>query len=311
MGGRKKGFKQTLIFLAGAFVVFLAASLFLTEAGIARLYPFAVRGQLEEISPSGNSYTVYHGARSAVATADVIVVGIDPEIAQSYDVLGHFMRFAKQYSEIGAVVLAVDDEGAEEINLLLSSESGGIQKGRAALLQNMPRLSVDFVDFVTELAYVNATMTPARKFIAMSYTDGEGAVLSEKLIEAHDYATEKHQTCFVVADVELLCDGSLSASLEEMFGDDVLILKTRYSGKDYEGPSALSLPFMGSVPKEYFVSEKHLLGYNRYANSTLNFFRDGENTNYAEKISGVDSNGFFFVISNGTPAIYETTEVES
>ncbi len=306
--GRKRRLKQTAVFFVTAILVFLAASVFLTESGIERLYPLAVRTQVETVAPSGNSYTVYQTTRANVASCDVIVVGIDPDIAQSYDVLGHFARFAKQYSEIGAFLLAVDEKTAAEINAFLSDDSGGILKGRQTLLQSCPGLSVDFIDFVTELAYVNATMTPGRKYTVESIYDANGEVSIDRLVTAAAEQTEQQKTCFAVVDGALLEDKTFSEELASQFGEDLLTVKMRYSGSNAEGATALQLPFTGSGTQTYFVSCIRLLDFNHYANKTLNFFRDGENIDYAKKISGFDWKDFFFVIANGTPVVYDRAQ---
>lgn len=307
MNRRKKRWKQTVIFLVSALFVCLAASLFLTEAGITRLYPFAVRTQTEEISPSGNSYTVYHNLRSSVGAAEMIVVGVDLNIGESYDLLGHFMRFAKQYSEIGIVLLPVSEGDAEEINQFLTAESSEIQRKREELLKSMPHFSVDFIDFLTELAYVNATVVPTRKFTASAYLNEDGTVSYDMIRKAKEEAKENHRTCFTAADISVV-ESELNDELATMFDENLFLLKTRYSGKDYSGASALQLPFVGSMPEYYLVSGRELVWFNHYANRVLNFFNDGETVDYAEKISGVRWQDYFFVIANGTPVIYEKTE---
>lgn len=303
---RKKRIKQPLIFLAAALLVCLGASLFLTEGGIAKLYPLAVRAGMEEFSPSGNSYTVYYNARAKTASSDVIVVGIDPEIAQSYDALGHFFRFAKQYSEISTVLLPVSEGETESINVLLSSASSEIQGNRLALLDSSS-FSVDFVDFLTELAYVNATVTPVRKFTAASLLDENGTVSAGILEKMNAELAGQRKTCFAVVDMDLIENGTLEIELEEMFGEELMLIKTRYSGRDYDGTSVLKLPFTGSAPKCSFVSAANMSGFNNYANSVLNYVRGGDKVDYAEKISEVEGDGFFFVITNGTAEVYENS----
>lgn len=300
---RKSRAKPLLLFIIVALAVHLLAVFFLTEGGLARLYPFVARAYAEELTPSGNSYAVYYDVRLSVAESDILVVGIDPETAQSYDVLGHFIRFAKQYSNIGNIVLAEDRQTMRQIARLVCSTDMELRGVWSELLKSQFGVSDDFADFLEELAYVNGTTPPIRKFTVSSMLDENGEISVETLYsEFISTFNETGQTTLAAVDISLLDDAEFSAALESRFGDRLLILKTRYSdGASFD--DGLNMPFTGSEPRAYFVCGDRMEWFYDYVNWALNVFSDGNKTDYAEAITG-DNQGFFFVITHGTPITY-------
>lgn len=312
---RKNRTKAIVIFIAAVLAVHFTAVLFLTEDGITRLYPFAVRAYAEELTPSGNSYAVYYNARLTVSESEIIVVGIDPSMAQSYDVLGHFIRFAKQYSNIGNIMLGSDELTTRQISRLVESTDEELQITRTNLLKSQFGISNDFADFLAELAYVNRTMTPVRKFTVSSSLDDAGNVSPDQIYaEFAAVRSQTEQTTLAVVDIALLDNTDFAAALKSRFGDRLLTLKMRYSGSETGAEesmgSALDLPFTGSGTKVYFVCGDRLNWFYNYANRMLNFFRDADYYDYASDITG-DNQGFFFVVANGTPVTYEDFADES
>ena len=307
-GHRKPGIKTIVIFLAAALLIHGAAALFLTEGGIRRLYPFAVRGYTEELNPSGNSYAVYYNARLAVTENNVLVVGIDPDVAESYDVLGHFIRFVRLYSDIGSIVLDTDRSVTRQIQRMVESTDEEMQLVRAGLLKTQFGVSDDFTDFLTELAYVNATMAPVRKFTASSILDDDGTVSADLLYEQYELTCSgSDHTLLVVVDIDLLDDPAFTEELESRFTDGLMILKMRYTNGEKGKPSTLNLPFTGKTFRAYFVCGEQLTWFGEYANRMLNFFRDSAPADYAKAIAG-DTREFFFVLANGSPATYTEPE---
>lgn len=308
---RKSRKKAIVIFIAAVLAIHFTAVLFLTENGIARLYPFAVRAYAEELNPSGNSYAVYYNARLTVSESEMIVVGIDPSVAQSYDALGHFFRFAKQYSNIGNVMLETDKMITRQIGRLVISTDEELKSVRTEILKTEFGVSNDFSDFLTELAFVNGTMAPVRKFTVSSSLDDNGAVSVDKMYtEFSAMYHETEQTTMAVVDIALLDSADFTAALKERFGDRLLTIKMRYSDdEEHSRESKLNLPFAGRGTKVYFVCGSRLDWFYHYANRMLNFFKGADGFDYAEKITG-DNRGFFFVVSNGTPVTYVTASAE-
>ena len=93
------------IFLAAVAAIQGLALLLLTPAGLERIHPFFVRVHAEAFEPSANTYAVYYDTRTEVAEADLIVIGIDGNVSESYDLLGHFTRFVKQYNNYSAILM--------------------------------------------------------------------------------------------------------------------------------------------------------------------------------------------------------------
>lgn len=315
-GSKSKAVKTVAIFISVALLVHFSAVLFLTENGISRLYPFAVRVYAEEFIPSGNSYAVYYNARLAVSESRVIVFGIDKSIAQSYDVLGHFMRFAKQYSNICSLLLDINESAVNQVNKLISESDERRYEARLSVLNNRYGFNTDFSDFLGELRYINATMPPVKKFSVASSLDSNGNVSIENIYSKYaEFLSEtqsqlKH-TVMAVVDINLLDNAGFMADISEKFGDSALIIKTRYNDSYTErqtesvdsnasgSVSHISFPFSGDKTKTYFVCGERLKWFYDYADRILNFFDGRDNISYSGKITG-ENKGFFFVISNGT-----------
>ena len=97
--------RRILAFVIAAVLIQGLALLFFTPAGIERLLFLPLRLHAEKFKPDNNAYAVYYDTRTDVAAADLIVVGIDTHVAESYDALGHFSRYVKQYNDFSAVLM--------------------------------------------------------------------------------------------------------------------------------------------------------------------------------------------------------------
>lgn len=311
---------------AAALILHFGMALFLTEGGVARLYPFAVRTAAEELAPSGNAYAVYYDARLAVSESEMIVLGTDFDVAESYDVMGHFLRFVKQYVNVGVVLLDIEEQEAFHAAKLLEETSARNHSLRLSMMRTRFGISRDFADFLSELYYVNATMTPVRKFTVESGRDEGGTVTADRLYEAFltlrsaEKPTGAVQTAMAVVDETMLEDETFVHALRERFGDGLLLLKTRYAGGPAEtnGESEadasfvslrrFSLPFAGQGA--YFVCGSRLTWFYRYVNWVHDTFGKDDGADWAEEITGGDRS-FFFVIKDGTAVSYEKEETET
>ena len=103
-----KKIRTIVIFAAVVVVIQGFALLFLTSTGMEKLYPLFVRASAEKIETDSNSYVAYYNTRKQVAEADLIVIGADEAVAESYDMLGHFSRFLKQYNNFSDVFFDID-----------------------------------------------------------------------------------------------------------------------------------------------------------------------------------------------------------
>ena len=92
----KTRIRRILKFAAAILLAQTLALLFLTPAGIDFMFPPVARVNAEKFSPDSNTYAVYYDIRVEVSQADLIVVGVDHGIAESFDL--HILRAVEEES---------------------------------------------------------------------------------------------------------------------------------------------------------------------------------------------------------------------
>lgn len=299
-------------FAAAVLIVQTAALLFLTPMGLEVLFPPAARVNAEKFSPGGNTYAVYYDIRAEVAGADLIVVGIDYGIAESYDLLGHFTRFAKQYNNFSAVItnMSVSQQRVAE-NIFRQSEEKDYQR-RITVLRERTGMSSDYCDYIAELFLINRTMTEIRKLNVLSYaipTDDEYVENADRLSKMSK--AERVMYCADSAERSSLCavdcadltyGSEFRTELDALCADrdlKVMYLQVQYSGScaDGDGHPTYRFPDYHSDPAFFFVENEKVDLYYRYYSTILGSNRDRVNdpldTRYTD---------YYFVITNGTNA---------
>ena len=78
----RKNIRRTLTFVLAVILIQGLALLFFTPAGLERVFVLPLRLHAEKFKPDNNAYAVYYDSRTDVAAADLIVVGIDPNVAE-------------------------------------------------------------------------------------------------------------------------------------------------------------------------------------------------------------------------------------
>lgn len=296
-----KNIKRALLFVCAVVVLQGLALLFLTPAGLDIVYQIPLRINAESFKPENNTYVVYYDTRVEISDADLVVVGIDDNIAQSYDVLGHFTRFLKQYNNISAVMLDLDRVGYRIASGLMSEDSEEIFYSKLAALGESVGLSTDYLDYFSELFVVNSTMPPVRKFDIMSYSIvGDELTLAEQISDAFD-KTEKSALC-VVDSLELSADSTFRAELDAlMHKEKVVYIEVVYT-ESCESPEthyAVKFPFEADEPTVYFVNNGKFSSYYSYYNKVVGLF--GTNKVLKNRLD-TRYTDYFFVISKGTLA---------
>lgn len=299
-------------FAAAVLIVQTAALLFLTPMGLEVLFPPAARVNAEKFSPGGNTYAVYYDIRAEVAGADLIVVGIDYGIAESYDLLGHFTRFAKQYNNFSAVItnMSVSQQRVAE-NIFRQSEEKDYQR-RITVLRERTGMSSDYCDYIAELFLINRTMTEIRKLNVLSYaipTDDEYVENADRLAKMSK--AERVMYCADSAERSSLCavdcadltyGSEFRTELDALCAErdlKVMYLQVQYSGScaDGDGHPTYRFPDYHSDPAFFFVENEKVDLYYRYYSTILGSNRDRVNdpldTRYTD---------YYFVITNGTNA---------
>ena len=308
-------------FIAAVLILQAAALLFLTPAGIDFLFPPVARVSAEKFSPTGNTYAVYYDIRVEVSQADLIVVGMDYGIAESFDLLGHFTRFAKQYNNFSAVLLdmSVSQQSVAQ-NLFRQEEEAQFLK-RLTVLQERTGMSSDYCDYLTELFLINRTMTAVRKLniytyaapeeedYVMNYEELSAMSKAERVIHAYQ-SSERSAVCAVTCD-DLVYGSGFRTELDVLAAENglnVMYLQVQYAGDSAEGDGhpAYRFPDYHSEPSFFFVDDAKAEWYYRYYNAVA-----GKNHEKLDDPLDTRFTDHYFVITHGTAAeILTETEGE-
>lgn len=308
-------------FVAAVLIAQALALLFLTPAGIDLLFPPVARVNAEKFSPESNTYAVYYDLRVEVSQADLIVVGMDYGIAESFDLLGHFTRFVKQYNNYSAVLLdmTIAQQNVAQ-NIFFQDEEGQYMK-RITILQERTGMSADFCDYLTELFLINRTMTDIRKLNVYSYaapTEEDYVMNAEELramstperIMENFRSTERSAIC-AVHTADLMYGSDFRTELDalaEAEGINVMYLQTQYAGSSAEGEGHpdYRFPDYHTEPTVFLVEDAGADWYYRYYNAVADKNRgkltDPLDTRFTDH---------YFVVTHGTPVkTLETTEIQ-
>ncbi len=308
----KKQFRQIAKFVAAILIVQAVALLFLTPQGMEFLFPPVARVHAEKFEPESNTYAVYYDTRVEISNADLIVVGIDFGIAESYDLLGHFTRFAKQYNNYSAVLLDLQySQQSLAQNLLSQTEEDAFMK-RISWLTERTGLPTEFCDYLSEIFLINRTVTDIREVEVLTYTaPGENDSVenaaelaamtkAERVFTAYR-STERSALC--VVDCEDLRMGSdFRRGLDTIAKAaklNVMYLQVQYNGScaEGEGHPTYRFPDYHTDPTVFFVDNSGAAWFYRYYAAVAGLNRD---KNAVENSLDSRFTDHYFVIVHGT-----------
>lgn len=301
--------KGICVFLAAVVLLQGLALLLLTPAGLEKIHPFFVRIHAEKFDPSTNTYAVYYDTRTEVAAADLVVIGIDGTVGESYDILGHFTRFVKQYNNFSAVMMDLTSSQRMLSNSLLTQTSESRFDRRVEAMRENAGMTADFTDYFTELFIINRTMTADRKFEILSYSE---KIINESDSTAdmtgQDWASVVAESCVGVTrsaicavDSRLLEQNSgFREALASVLPDKrIVFVQTWYDGAS-ESPdthSGFEFPVNFGEKAVYFVDDGRSDGFYSYYRGVAlipggeRSLEDPLDTRYTD---------YYFVISGGT-----------
>ncbi|MBQ4353877.1 MAG: hypothetical protein IJC71_03175 [Clostridia bacterium] len=297
-------FKQVLGFLLAAVILLAAVLVFLTPAGLEVLFPVFLRVRAEKYTPDSNTYAVYYDLRTEIAEADLVVVGVDPDVAESYEALGHFSRFMKQYNNYDGVLINCNRAAERIASGLLREVDEQRFYSRLEVLREKG-LSHEVCDYLSELFVINTTMPPVRKFEIHSYTGtnyAEETTLAEKI--ADTYTSCERSAIAIVVVHELDDEGSFRLELEQILhGKTIIFLQMQYTDNCPSGEASapVGFPFRGEKPAVYFVKNSDFTPFYTYYDfvtglyGTSSYLTDRLDTRFTD---------YFFIISNGTASTY-------
>ena len=309
--GMLRTIKGICVFLAAAVLLQGLALLLLTPAGLEKIHPFFVRVHAEKFDPSTNTYAVYYDTRTEIAAADLVVIGMDGAVAESYDILGHFTRFVKQYNNFSAVMMNLTSSQRMLSNSLLSQTVEDRFERRVEALHENAGTTVDFTDYFTELFIINRTMTGERKFDILSYselilneigsTDGmTGADWADAVAGACRNVT-RSAVCAVDSRLLEQNSGFREALADALPDKKIVFIQTWYDDgcASSDTHSSFAFPVDFEERAVYFVDDSRSDGFYDYY-SGVALIPGGEESR--EDPLDTRYTDYYFVVSGGTLA---------
>ncbi len=299
------------IFIVAVVLLQGFALLLLTPGGLEKIHPFLVRVHAEKFDPSTNTYAVYYDTRTEIASADLIVIGIDGNISESYDLLGHFTRFAKQYNNFSAVMMDLSSSQRMLSNSLLTQSEENRFDRRLEAMQENTGMTEDFTGYFTELFIINRTMTTERKFDILSFSEkiiNQGAVPED--MTGSDWAEAVAETyagvtrsAICAVDSRLLDQNSgfRETLTETLAGRKIVFVQTHYDKGTVSPETHTEFSFPATFGKNgiYFVDDDESEGFYSYYNKVTlipgseRLLENPLDTRYTDH---------YFIVSGGTLA---------
>lgn len=299
------------VFLAAVLLIQGLALLLLTPGGLERIHPFFVRIHAEKFDPSTNTYAVYYDTRTEIAAADLIVIGIDGNISESYDLLGHFTRFTKQYNNFSSVMMDLTSSQRMLSNSLLTqSEESRFDRRLDAMRENTG-MTEDFTGYFTELFIINRTMTAERKFDILSVSEKianagisleemTGAQWADAVADVYENVT-RSAICAMDSRILDQNSGFRETLTEALPEKNIVFVQTHYDDNTVSQDTHRGFPFPLTFGKNgiYFVEDEKSEGFYSYYNKVTlipggeRVLEDPLDTRYTD---------YYFVVSGGTQA---------
>ncbi len=308
----KKQLRQIAKFVAAILIVQALALLFLTPQGLELLFPPVARIHAEKFEPESNTYAVYYDTRVEISNADLVVVGLDFGIAESYDLLGHFTRFVKQYNNYSAILLDLKySQQRLAQNLLSQTEEDAFMK-RISWLEERTGLPTEYCDYLSEIFLINRTVTPIRRVDVLTYAApgaddsvenaAELAAMTkaERVFTAYR-STERSAVCAVDCN-DLVTGSDFRRDLDtiaDAAGLNVVYLQVQYSGScaGGEGHPRYRFPDYHTEPTVFFADDAGGEWFYRYYATVAGLKRD---KNAVEDPLDTRYTDHYFVVVNGT-----------
>ncbi len=294
----KKYLRHIAVFVLAVIIIQSAALLFLTPGGLELIYPLLVRVSAEKFNPDNNTYAVYYDERVEVSAADLIVVGIDGAVAESYDILGHFTRFVKQYNNISDVILDLESDEMEYVTAVFDSADELAYNTALSTLKDQTDITSSFREYISELYFINRMMNPARKFGAASYSDnGTESALADRIAAVFE-TCERSALC-VVDSRELSSEADLRIDLEAAFPyKNIVFINTYYSQSTASAETHDRFVFpLGGDGAAYFVDNSDFDKFYDYYGLTADRSVENRRERLDERFTDC-----YFVVSGGSAA---------
>ncbi len=265
--------KRLLTFVIGAAVLQGLLLLFCTQGGLMLLYPYVVRMAAEDYQPRGTS-TVYYDMRLDVTDAPLFVVGMDPDVAQSYDAFVHLFRFLKQYSGIQTIYLVDNAAYADAIAARMADP---------LVDHGLPETLLSFADALSSL---NETQPPAKKFTVAAWQENA-------------YADMAPGTALLLMERD-----RMMAERAQNLDDTTLYIEMKYVNcQTNDGVRTdMTLPFVGETTAYAFLPASRIDWFYRYYEKVADPLQLGRDTTGLQRTAAP----YVIFVENGQAAVLET-----
>lgn len=323
----KKHIKQILRFVAVILIIQALSLLIFTPGGLELIYPLFVRVKAERLIPETNTYAVYYDTRVSVSNADLIVVGVDYGVAESFDLLGHFTRFVKQYNDLSAILLDLTVPQQNIVTNLLTLTEEDSYTRRIGILEERTGLSGDYCDYISEIFYVNRTMPPAKKLTIDSYADpdssfqassndaaSEATARSTKAGRIIDAYNNTPRTALCVTAVEDLdYNSNFRRELDHLAGEkglSVLYIQVMYDRTTVDGDGHRDYRFIKLWQKSgiYFVCNQKLGDFYDFYDKVAGMRIDNKMTKDRLSTRFTD---YYFIVTGGSLTASNTSDTDN
>lgn len=289
-----KTIRRIIVFALVVVIVQSVAVLALTPSGLERVFPIAVRLSAEKIKPESNTYAAYYNMRTCVSDADIVVVGVDYDVPETYGMLGHFTRFVKQYNNFSDVALMLDNVQLSFAGMMFE-QTGEDDYDYYLNKLTDSGIGKEYASYMSELYFVNSTMSPNRKISLTSCETLKNRPLVEQINEL-SIVSERSMLC-VVDSRELESDSSFRSELtEKLNGKKIVFVQTHYTKSCASADTHTVYQFPFESPSQvYFVSADKLDGFYSYYAGVTDIFSTNDNSDRLDK----RYTDFFFVVTGG------------
>ena len=150
-------FRIAALFVALAMVLQFVAVIFLTPAGLSKVYPFAVDVAAENVVPD-YSFDEYYDLKGEFEGSDLFFIGADTTVAESYTVILDLMRFLCRNFGVKTLALNVGRSTVKHINDCIATKDAAELQEQITSLRSAGIFPEEFISFVRSLVALDHTL---------------------------------------------------------------------------------------------------------------------------------------------------------
>ena len=178
-------FRRAARYFLAAIAVQMLLLLLATPEGLSWVYPLAARAASVKVTTGDNSYTDYFALREPLAEADVVVLGVDFSVEETYTLLTDLLASMKNERNIGTVFV---DYPPRAVNAVSDVISALTEEKKEIALDEFRDEAAAVRAFLERLRAMNDNYPPRRKYaggtVAVSADESYDAALQRAAADA-------------------------------------------------------------------------------------------------------------------------------